>query len=205
MKIIKIAPAEEYFSITWNIGKRCNYDCMYCPPSLHDNSSPHKSLAQLQAYWTDMYDKTHEQNRPYKISFTGGEVSANKDFLKFVQWLKTTYPVVSKILVTSNGSATYKYYSSLFEYVDNLSLSTHSEHINEQKFFDTVLKLKQNLQPNKHLHVNIMNEFWNTDRTTKYKEFLDQHDISNMINEINYSAQTREIPILKGSLNLAFQ
>jgi len=28
-------------SITWFIGKRCNYDCSYCPSYTHDNFSPH--------------------------------------------------------------------------------------------------------------------------------------------------------------------
>ena len=28
-------------SVQWFIGKRCNYDCSYCSPFIHDNYSSH--------------------------------------------------------------------------------------------------------------------------------------------------------------------
>jgi MoaA/NifB/PqqE/SkfB family radical SAM enzyme len=204
-KIISIQPVNDYFSITWNIGIRCNYDCMYCSPKWHDSTSTHKTLEDLKSNWIDIHQKTKQQNKEYKISFTGGEVSANRAFLPFVAWLKSNYPDVKMLLATTNGSATYDYYHKLYTYIDNISFSTHSEHINEEKFFKTVVKLKETIGPNKHIHVNIMNEFWNTDRIAKYQEILNEHGISNIVNEIDYSHSTRTIPIMKGKLNLAIQ
>lgn len=203
-RVIQVFPTEEYFSITWELGRRCNYDCMYCGPQWHDSTSKHKSLAELQSAWQGIYDQSRYLGLKYKISFTGGEVTGNRDFYPFVQWLRTEYrDSIGQILLTTNGSATYKYYARLFEVVDNISFSTHSEHIDEQKFFDTVIKLKQTIDRHKFIHVNIMNEHWNQSRIPAYQALLGEHNISHNVNEIDYTQQTRTIPIMKGKLNLA--
>jgi predicted esterase len=112
---------------------------MYCPTSLHDNTSRYPNLALLQQRWQSIYSKTSDKNLPYKISFTGGEVSSNKSFLPLLEWLRNNYGNnIFKILVTSNGSASLRYYTKLFDQVDNLSLSFHSEHADENKFSDIV-------------------------------------------------------------------
>ena len=200
--VIRIDPIPNHFSITWNLGRRCNYDCMYCGADVHDNTSSHKDLNTLQANWTDIYQKTQGRGR-YKISFTGGEVTANKHFLPFVEWLRGNYIDIDQILATTNGSATYEYYLRMFQVVDNISFSTHSEHIDEVRFFDTMIQLKQNLPSGRHMHVNIMDEYWNSQRIPQYVDILNSHGISNMVNSIDYSKQIRTIPILKGKLNLA--
>lgn len=201
--IYRIEPTDQVFSLTWNIGTRCNYDCMYCPPSLHDDHSKHASLDILQQRWQSVFDKTAHKNLLYKISFTGGEVSVNKSFLPLLRWMRENYQSnIAKILVTSNGSASLNYYTKLYALIDNLSLSFHSEHADEQKFFDLAINLHQNLLPGKHLHVNIMNETWNQHRIPSYQKILDQHNISNIVNNIDYSKQTRSFPIMKGKTNL---
>ena len=35
------------FEVTWDVGLRCNFDCTYCPPHRHNNTSPHASLETL--------------------------------------------------------------------------------------------------------------------------------------------------------------
>jgi hypothetical protein len=128
----------------------------------------------------------------------------NKNFVPFLQWLRHNYGhQIDKILITTNGSATYKYYNKLLDCVDNISFSVHSEYIDEKKFFDTVLNLHRNLPTGKHIHVCIMDEYWNVDRIKLYQQLLTNHNISHNVNQINYSVQTRSHPIMKGKLNLA--
>jgi molybdenum cofactor biosynthesis enzyme MoaA len=202
-KIIQIAPTEDYFSINWQLSIRCNYDCMYCPSTSHDNVSKHYSLEKLQQAWISIYEKTHHRNLPYKISFTGGELTSNKNFLPFVVWLRANYNKdLFKLLINTNGSATYKYYCKIFEVIDNVGFSVHSEHINEKKFFDMIVKLKKTISPDRFIQVAIMDEFWNRDRIPKYREILDKHGISYTVNRINHEMQTRTYPIMKGKLNL---
>lgn len=202
-KIISIKPTEEYFSLNWQIDIRCNYDCMYCSPEWHNSSSGFKSLEELQNVWLNVFDKTKHLNLPYKISFTGGELTVNKNFLPFVTWLKNNYSeYLFKVLVTTNGSASTGYYQKMFEAVDNISFSLHSEHIDEQKFFNKLIQLRKKLLPNRFIHVDIMNEFWNQTRIPHYIQLLESNNISYSVNEIDYKYQTRTIPIMKGDLNL---
>jgi molybdenum cofactor biosynthesis enzyme MoaA len=202
-RIIKIKPTEDYFTINWQVGIRCNYDCMYCSPDWHDNHSKHHDLETMMQIWKNIIAKTQHLDLAFKISFTGGEATINKDFLPFVSWLRNNYgPQLFKIMLTTNGSASYRYYSDLFHSIDNIAFSLHSEHVDEKKFFDKVIQLHENLQSDRFIHVDIMNEFWNQPRVLHYVHLLESHNISYSINEIDYKYQTRTIPIMKGNLNL---
>jgi organic radical activating enzyme len=201
--IVSVEPIEKVVSLTWMLGSRCNYDCMYCPTELHDSTSVHTTLDTLKKVWDNFYNKTSHMALPYKISFTGGEVTTNKNFLNLVEYIKHTSATQVKILFTTNGSAGMSYYARASKLVDSMSFSTHSEFINEEKFFakaELVNKLMPT--PHKSFHVNIMDEHWNQDRIKLYQQFLERRHISYSINSINYSSGTRSIPIMKGEYNL---
>lgn len=202
-KIISVRPVPEYFSITWMLGSRCNYDCMYCPTELHDSTSRPHDLATMQQVWLNIYEKTRDKNLPYKISFTGGEVTANKNFLPLVQWLRNTYTDIAMILLTTNGSASQRYYQELSQHVESISFSTHSEFMDEKKFFNTVRAVDQLMtRPKKSVHVNIMDEYWNQHRIDMYKKWLDQHNISYSVNSIDYNYAVRTNILSQGKFNL---
>ena len=202
-KIVRVEPTTPMISLTWMIGSRCNYDCMYCPAELHDATSKHPDLKQLMAVWDSFYLKTKHIGLPYKISFTGGEVTANKSFLPLIKFLKNNDFNIGQLLVTTNGSASVNYYKQLAMLTDAISFSTHSEFINEGKFFDKVLKINSlMIRPQKSFHLNIMDEFWNQDRIELYKAWCVNHDISHSINIIEYDQGTRTYPIMQGTYNL---
>jgi molybdenum cofactor biosynthesis enzyme MoaA len=166
-------------------------------------SRPH-DLESMQQVWRNIYEKTQDKNLPYKISFTGGEVTANKNFLPLIKWLRDTYADIAMILLTTNGSASQRYYLDLSQYVESISFSTHSEFMDEQRFFDTVTAVDGiMIRPQKSVHVNIMNEHWNQDRIELYKKWLDQRNISYTVNEINYTQATRTYILKQGVKNLA--
>ena len=202
-QIVKIEPVPEYFSITWMLGSRCNYDCMYCPSELHDNTSKPHDLATMQLAWENIYKKSNNKKLPYKIGFTGGEVTANKNFLPLVKWLRETYSDIGMIMLGTNGSASLRYYTELTKHVESISFSTHSEFMNEKEFFNKVLAVDRlMIRPNKSVHVNIMNEYWNQDRIALYQEWLTKHNISHSVNSINYDKKIREYFLKEGHLNL---
>lgn len=201
--IIKIEPApEKYFSITWMLGSYCNYECMYCPSELHDKTSKHKSLDELKTAWEQIYNKSKNLNLPYKISFTGGECTTNKNFLPFLEWLDKK-PTTIKIYFTTNGSAGMKYYTRVAKLVSGISFSTHSEYMDEKSFFEKALYLNQiMIRPEKSFHVNIMNEYWNEDRINLYIAYLENHNISYSLNKIDYNQKVKIYPESKGKQNI---
>jgi MoaA/NifB/PqqE/SkfB family radical SAM enzyme len=202
MKIIRLEPVENAIIFTWMIGARCNYDCMYCPSWSHNDDRPHHTFEDLKTVWSNFYAATRDKNLPYRISFTGGEVTANKNFLPLIEFLRQQ-DVSMRMLVTTNGSASKRYYQKLGTLVDSISFSTHSEFFDEQKFFEKVFLIDQQMiRPEKSVHVNIMDEYWNQDRIESYKQLLDAKGVSYSVNAIDYSAKIRDFPVQKGQLNL---
>jgi hypothetical protein len=176
---------------------------MYCSPEWHDDHSRHHSLEKLQQAWIKIWEATQHHGLPYKIAFTGGELTTNKHFLPFVSWLRENFDQhLFKLMLTTNGSATYKYYLKMFDAIDNIAFSVHSEHIDEKKFFDTVIKLKNTIASDRFLQVAIMDERWNQERIKLYIDLLERNQISYTVNQVDYTHQTRTIPIMKGRLNL---
>ena len=190
-------------ALTWMIGSRCNYDCMYCPADVHDTVSPHADFEKLKTAWHSLHEKTQNQGLSYKISFTGGEVTANRSFLPLIEYLRSGAFNIGQLIVTTNGSASVNYYRRLSQLVDSISFSTHSEFFDEAEFFDKVDEINKIMpRPQKSVHVNIMDEWWNQDRLDLYKSWLDTHEIPYSINCVDYSQQTRSYPLKQGKQNL---
>lgn len=197
-RIIKIQPVEEVFHINWNIGLYCNFDCMYCPSVVHNKTSHRKSFSEFKSNWMEILTKTLHLNRMYKITFTGGEPTANKDFLIFISWLDREYGHnISGIGFTTNGSASKKYYLQALELnkLEFISFSTHSEFFNEQKFFTTIKAVAARAKElNKSIHVNVMDEPWHQERIKIYAQWLTNENINFSVNKINFSQQIRSYP-----------
>ena len=187
MKIVRVEPTTPMISMTWMIGSRCNYACSYCPAELHDDYSPHPDLEKLKQAWDSFYLKTKHIGLPYKISFTGGEVTANRSFLPLIEYLRSGNFNIGQLLVTTNGSASKAYYLRLAKLVDAISFSTHTEFWNESKFFDTVIAVNQvMIRPQKSMHVNIMDEPEARHKFPEFLERLETHHVSFSINKIDY-------------------
>ena len=201
-KIIKVEPVDDWFTITWELGNRCNQSCCYCPPEWNSPTGKLYSLEELQNIWIDIVNKTQHLGIKYKISFSGGEATIQKSFLPFLAWLRTNYSEqIAKILLTSNGSASLNYYLKIIKLIDNLSISIHSEYIDEKKFFDKIIKLKQQLPADKFLHINVMNESWNQERIKYYEKILTEYDIYHSVNSVHVDPTKTVIPIFRGNFN----
>jgi len=128
-KVTSRWPHQDSIKIEWNLGKRCNYDCSYCPSSIHDNSSPHTDIAILKA----TVDKLMTLGKPIRLSFTGGEPTVHPKFPELVKYCK--HVGVSWISVTTNGTLPYEFYSNLP--VDQYVFSIHLEY-DWKRVFNTV-------------------------------------------------------------------
>ena len=95
--------------------------------------------------WRNIYEQASTRGLEFKLSFTGGEVTANKNFLPLIQWMRENYNDIKHIAVTTNGSASERYYLRLADKVESISFSTHSEHMDEQEFFNKSLTLHRTM------------------------------------------------------------
>ena len=133
-KVTNRWPHQGSIKVEWNLGKRCNYDCSYCPSSIHDNSSPHTDIEILKA----TIDKLKALGKPIRLSFTGGEPTVHPKFKELIQYCN--HVNISWISVTTNGTLPFEFYNNLN--VDQLVFSLHLEY-DWLRVYDTMSKLAE--------------------------------------------------------------
>lgn len=127
-----LAHAKEFPQIiSWDIGRRCNYKCSYCPSSTANNFEAHKSFESLQVA-TESIIKKFCKGKRAKWVFTGGEPTINPGYLDLIKYIVTRGHVVH---TQTNGSRDPDYFSKLIE-VSSVGISVHFEELNEKRFID---------------------------------------------------------------------
>ena len=155
----------EPMMVTWDIGRRCNYDCSYCGATRHDNHSPHHGFNELKITfdfiktWTNIYN-TQRLSSTTTINFTGGEPTVNPNFWKLVDHVKQHN---FNIGLTTNGAWNKKHTKTISENFSGVTVSYHAEADQRLKdqVVENILELSKTdiwLQVNVMLHVDYWNE-----------------------------------------------
>jgi MoaA/NifB/PqqE/SkfB family radical SAM enzyme len=169
---------KDILHIDWFVGKRCNFDCVYCSPAIHDNFSPHISLENM----IDTCDILLDSYPPdkIKIGFTGGEPTVNPNFLNFCKYLSKKN--ISKITVTTNGTRTAKYYIELLSYVDYLTISQHfGQSLSSNIFME---RIKEITKTDDSFIVQVMAHAEHFDEVKKCVEFYKDNNIKFTVRKI---------------------
>lgn len=175
---------QDTFWIHWNLSKRCNFNCSYCSDTLHDFTSPHRSLENLISI-----AKKIQKNIPDKkirVWFTGGEPTTNPNFLEFCKYLKENG--VTHIGLNSNGSRNVKYYSELIKYVNKIQFSSHFEFMAVDKFLENLESL-----PKKNVTLNLMAEPEHWDKVKRLVSFCEQRSVNYHLKRIRPKNSARFI------------
>ena len=142
-------------TVTWFIGKRCNYDCSYCPSYVHDNYSPHVDKHNCLNFIDQLEKHAIHQCKKLKVSITGGEPFVHPQFFEILDYLKKVKSL-TQLTVTTNGSLPLETYQKSADYLSNLTVSLHLEQPKEV-IDNTVEKiLSLNRIPNLFFTVNLM-------------------------------------------------
>ena len=182
------------FIITWDTGKRCNFDCAYCGDDRHDLVSPFPSFNEL-VKGVDLVKDYLKIIMPYRtektasLSLTGGEPTANPCFVDFSSYLKESfqdfdYDVYT--ILTTNGSFAQKHIPLLAKNFRGITLSYHcdSKEKIKQKVRENTLLLKQEL---KSFKVNLMmhpyDNYWK--ECLEFIDVMEEHDVKYMPRVIN--------------------
>ena len=156
--------------VTWDMGRRCNFDCTYCPSHRHDNFSLHAKLEELKRtakfildYIFEMKQFSHSKEGSYRLNLTGGEPTVHPQFIKFGEWLKQSFQEEEKyknsgylnLSLTSNGAFSKKISEHLIKVYNFITISYHCEAQERLK-----KKVKKNIMYLKEkgvsLNVNVM-------------------------------------------------
>lgn len=175
---------QDSIKIEWNLGKRCNYDCEYCPSEIHDNKSPHRDLITLQ----ETIDQLSALNKPIRLSFTGGEPCVHPKFEDLVKYAK--YKGIKWISVTTNGTRPFEFYQMLDEYVDQYVVSIHFEY-DWMRVLNTMSKLADESKVALIGQIMAHHEFMNFVRSARGR--LQQDGIPNTVRRIRWTQGNHDL------------
>ena len=135
--------------VEWNLGKRCNLDCSYCPAEIHDNHSEHTDIEILKSTVDTLSTIPN-----VRISLTGGEPCVHPDIEQLLQHAKNK---ISWINVTTNGTRTVEFYQNILEnYINHIVFSVHFES-DWLKVINTIIKVyKQSTNKNVLVHMMML-------------------------------------------------
>tara|TARA_B100001287_G_scaffold273541_1_gene277180 strand:- start:4909 stop:5877 length:969 start_codon:yes stop_codon:yes gene_type:complete len=136
------------FSVSWIIGRFCNYRCSYCWPYANTDKPDY---LEFDTY-TNAINTIKSQARAngfdkFHFSFSGGEPTAYKKFLDLVKYYEDYESPYLSIHMTSNCSpskAWWKRWLDATHVMDRRSItaSFHAEFANEKEFGDKLLYLQ---------------------------------------------------------------
>lgn len=136
------------FSVSWILGRFCNYNCSYCWPYARSDKIDHFDF-ETYIGAIDEIKRQARQNgfTEFHWSFSGGEPTAYKRLLDLVKHLDdgivTPYQSIHMTTNLSPGSKWWKTWSTNTELLQRRSItaSFHSEFAKEQEFGDKCLQL----------------------------------------------------------------
>jgi organic radical activating enzyme len=115
--------------VHFHIGRRCNYDCTYCPGpeqtdgGIHDNFSPHLTLDEFKHCLKLLHP--HLPTEPHRrLYITGGEPTINPMLPEFV---KHAISDGYEVRISTNGTAGERRYTELLNMGAMLEVSLHVE------------------------------------------------------------------------------
>lgn len=136
------------FSVSWILGRFCNYKCSYCWPYARSDRLDYQELS----VYKNTIDEIKRQARQngfteFHWSFSGGEPTAYKQLLDLVRHLEndlqSPYQSIHMTTNLSPGSKWWKAWCDITSALQRRSItaSYHAEHAKEQEFGDKCLQL----------------------------------------------------------------
>ena len=121
-KVTSAWPQQDQLKVEWNLGKRCNYDCSYCPSTIHDHHSPHTDINILER----TVDRLCALQKPLRISLTGGEPAVHPHIEDLLEYMRRKS--VFWVNLTTNGTRPAQWYINNEIYFNHVVFSLHFEH-----------------------------------------------------------------------------
>ena len=146
----------DLFTVSWLLGRYCNYRCSYCWPYARSDTKDHRPL-ELCIKTIDEIKRQARENgfNSFHFSFSGGEPTFHPGCLDILKHLaddvdNTNY---TSIHMTSNCSRPMKWFETYVEYAKpfhraSITASLHTEHVDSQEkmqeFADKLIFCQEN-------------------------------------------------------------
>jgi uncharacterized radical SAM superfamily Fe-S cluster-containing enzyme len=135
-----------HFELHLDWGKKCNFDCSYCPPTIHDNFSPFTSLERVRHLFKlmDLESRVGEK----VLIVTGGEPTLGKDLKDLVIMAQEEFGFTD-VRINTNGTGNKKLYHWLCDRGCRLDVTFHPE-FTTRKIAQKIFEVKRDLVDKQH-------------------------------------------------------
>lgn len=136
------------FSVSWILGRFCNYKCSYCWPYARSDRIDHLDIEVYKQSVNEIKKQARANGfTNFHWSFSGGEPTAFKQLPELIKHLEdgpsTPYQSIHMTTNLSPGSKWWKSWCDITSLMQRRSItaSYHAEHAKEQEFGDKCLQL----------------------------------------------------------------
>ena len=134
------------FSISWILGRFCNYKCSYCWPYARSDTPDHQPIEVYKHVVNEIKRQARNNGfNQFHWSFSGGEPTAYKNLLELTNHLDdgVSYQTIHMTTNLSPSLAWWKRWANATAMLQRRSItaSFHDEFAKEQEFGDKILQL----------------------------------------------------------------
>jgi molybdenum cofactor biosynthesis enzyme MoaA len=140
----------DLFTVSWLLGRYCNYRCSYCWPYARSNTKDHRPTELCFKTINEIKRQARDNGfNSFHFSLSGGEPTFHPGYLDILKYLADDVPNTNytSIHMTSNCSRPVKWFEQYVEYAKpfhraSITASLHTEHLNTvEKMQDFANKL----------------------------------------------------------------
>lgn len=141
----------DLFTVSWLLGRYCNYRCSYCWPYARSDTKDHRPTELCLLTIDEIKQQARENGfNSFHFSLSGGEPTFHPGYLDILKHLADDTPNTNytSIHMTSNCSRPIKWFETYVEYAKpfhraSITASLHTEHLNTpekmQEFADKLI------------------------------------------------------------------
>ena len=145
----------DMFTVSWLLGRFCNYNCSYCWPYARSNKKDHRPIELNLKTIDEIKRQARERGfNSFHFSLSGGEPTFHPGYLDMLKHLSddahnTNY---TSVHMTTNMSRNMKWHKTYVDYASkfhraSITASLHTEHVNtiekRQEFADKLIFCQQ--------------------------------------------------------------
>lgn len=154
-KIVRVGQMSQLyrdlFSVSWILGRFCNYSCSYCWPYASSKQKDHQPLDLVLKTIASIKSQARERNfNSFHFSFSGGEPTLHPNYLEILSSLNadaqnTNYQSVHMTTNLSAGIGWFKKYAAATENLHRVSItaSYHKEFAEKVSFAEKLIFLQE--------------------------------------------------------------
>ena len=131
----------DLFTVSWLLGRFCNYKCSYCWPYASSQKKDHRDIDVVLMTIDEIKRQARERDyNSFHFSFSGGEPTFHPQYLEIMEYLADDVPDCNyhTVHMTSNVSRKMKWFEDYARIVSkfhraSITASFHKEHVNNKE------------------------------------------------------------------------